>query len=255
MAQGERVAAVAGVLPPGGPRPALRGRVMGRRRPTAEKGGASALAEPLSEALRLWRARQEGRAEGRAEAEQEPRLHTSVSRLQLAGDPEKFLETERGRIAHEAHNLAHRMFDLCEQLAGENEPYKPTEEDVSFAQEEVLRALRSYQSVRDHFIKEYSKRKARFDAGERDKSTALFYAHLVASWIGRISPKDRGLVDESKLAEAMQAQPPAGTPDKPGRAASKWRKLLEEAIKQTSFAMPAEQIRDTFRNRSRAKGT
>lgn len=221
---------------------------------------ARTLAEPINqerlmEAVRLWAARQEGRAEGRAEAERAPRLHTSVSRLQLAGDPDKFLETERGRIAHEAHNLAHWMFHLCELLADENALYPPTEEEASHAQEEVLRMLRSHRSVREHFIEEYSKRKASFDAGKRGEDTATFYAHLVASWIGRISPPDRGLINELKLAKAMQAQPPAGTHDKPGRAAAGWRKLLAEAINRTSFAMSAEQIRDTFRNRSRAKGT
>lgn len=216
--------------------------------------GEAAKHKRLMDAAKLWAARQEGRREGRVDAEREPRLHTSVNRLQLAGDPDKFLETERGRIAHEAHNLAHWMFHLCELLADENALYPPTEEDVSHAQEEVLKMLRSHRSVRDHFIEEYSKRKSSFDYRSRGEDTATFYAHLVASWIGRISPPDVGLIDEPKLAKAMQAQPPAGTPDKPGRAAAGWRKLLAEAIKRTSFAMSAEQIRDTFRNRSRAKG-
>ena len=202
----------------------------------------------LMEATRLWAARREGRAEGRAEAEQAPRLHTSVSRLQLAGDPGKFLETGRGRIAHEAHNLAYWMFQLCELLADENA------KDVSHEQEEVLKMLRSHRSVREHFIEEYSKRKASFDAGKRDKRTATFYARLVASWIRRISPLDRRRINVRTLAQAMRSQPPSGVHDRPGRAAVGWRKLLADAIKRTSFAMSAEQIRDTFRNRSRAKG-
>lgn len=103
--------------------------------------------------IALVKAREAGRREAEVEAQREPHIRTAVDVLRHTGARGDFLESREGRVAQEAHNLAHWLCDCTEWLCDPNLP-----SDIRAKTEErVLAVLRSQREPVDLFVEEFKK--------------------------------------------------------------------------------------------------